>query len=66
MTPTEKSEKIKAIVNHMKLKIHQENKELCKQNRHNEQEPFDEGDAALALAFRSDEEINKAYAMIIR
>ena len=60
-----KIEKINVIVNHMKSKIIADNKELCKQNLHSEQKPFDAGDATFSLMFCTDEEIDKAYNMIV-
>ncbi|WP_336926044.1 hypothetical protein [Vibrio cholerae] len=63
---TDKMLKIDVIVNHLKEKIQAENKELCKQNLHSEQVPFDAGDATLALMFRTDAEINKAFDMVVR
>lgn len=61
----DKALKINVIVNHLKEKIKADNKELCKQNLHSEQKPFDVGEATLALMFRADKEINTAYNMVI-
>ncbi len=58
--------KINAIVDHLKAKNQADNKVLCKQNLHSEQVAFDANDATLALMFRTDEEINKAFDMVVR
>jgi len=63
---SDKMTKINVIVNHLKAKNQAENKELCKQNLHSQQVPFDAGDATLALMFRTDAEINKAFDMLVR
>lgn len=62
---SDKMTKINVIVQHLKAKNQAENKELCKQNLFSQQTPFDSGDATLALMFKSDEEINKAFDMIV-
>ena len=58
--------KIDVIVNHLKAKNRAENKELCKQNLHSQQVVFDANDATLALMFKTDEEINTAFDMVVR
>lgn len=63
---SDKMTKINVIVNHLKAKNQAENKELCKQNLHSQQVAFDAGDATLALMFRTDAEINKAFDMLVR
>lgn len=63
---TDKMFKINAIVNHLKAKNQAENKELCKQNLHSQQKAFDPNEAILSLAFCTDEEINKAFDMVVR
>jgi hypothetical protein len=62
----DKMTKINVIVNHLKAKNQAENKELCKQNLYFEQVPFDAGSATLSLMFCTDEEINKAFDMVVR
>ncbi|MDX5049909.1 hypothetical protein [Vibrio cholerae] len=63
---TDKMFKINAIVNHLKAKNQAENKELCKQNLHSQQKAFDPNEAILSLAFCTDEEVNKAFDMVVR
>ena len=57
--------KINVVVQHLDKRNREKNKKLCKQGRHHEQTMFDTGDAILALAFRSDEEIERAYRMVL-
>lgn len=63
---SDKMTKINTIVSHLKERNQTKNKELCKQNLHSEQTPFDVGEATLSLIFCSDAEINKAFDMIVR
>lgn len=60
-----KMNKINVIVNHLKNKNQIENAKLCKENLHSQQVLFDAGDATLALMFRTDDEINMAFDMIV-
>lgn len=57
--------KINTIVLHLRERNKVENEELCKQNLHSEQTAFDANSATLALMFRTDNEINKAFDMIV-
>lgn len=61
-----KMSKINVIVNHLKEKIQAENKELCEQNLHSQQKAFDPNEAILSLIFCTDEEVNKAFDMVVR
>lgn len=65
MTESTKMQKIATIVNHVRDEIKRENKILCEQGRHSEQKSFDYDVAILSLIVVEDEEIDKAYNMVI-